>query len=226
MIPYLAIVATRRPGLEPGPITTDVSRERDSGSSLGLHRHRWLWVPAQGRDDVDGVRFKGHRHSIAIPRREAPEVLRFVSPKENRGRRESRVRAAPAVSCANVYKKTHTSIQVQRRQSGLPCAMVLRLMPRSPRRRIRSCHRHRRIKVCQSPVGPTHLRQFSTSNGCQDHTVLPYALAPFVCALLIAHRQSPPCDSSCAPDAAASTASHPASVTIAIRPSGGRDGDG
>src|SRR3984893_10947761 len=30
--------------------------------------------------------------------------------------------------------KTPTSIQVQRRQSGIPCAMVLRLMPCSPPR--------------------------------------------------------------------------------------------
>ena len=29
--------------------------------------------------------------------------------------------------------------------------------------------------VCQSPVGVTHLRKFSTSNGCQDHTTLPSA---------------------------------------------------
>ena len=32
---------------------------------------------------------------------------------------------------------THTSIQVQPEHSGIPCAMALRLMPRSPRRRIR-----------------------------------------------------------------------------------------
>jgi hypothetical protein len=43
------------------------------------------------------------------------------------------VRAAPAVSRANGQTKTHTSIQVQRRQSGLPCAMVLRLITCSPR---------------------------------------------------------------------------------------------
>jgi hypothetical protein len=35
------------------------------------------------------------------------------------------VRAAPAVPRANAQSKTHTSIQVQRKQSGLPCAMVL-----------------------------------------------------------------------------------------------------
>src|SRR3954468_6724462 len=52
---------------------------------------------------------------------------------EIRGRREDRVRAAPAVSRARLGKETHTSIQVQRKQSGLPCAMVLRLIARSPR---------------------------------------------------------------------------------------------
>jgi len=33
----------------------------------------------------------------------------------------------------DAQSKTHTSIQVQRRQSGLPCAMVLRLISCSPR---------------------------------------------------------------------------------------------
>jgi hypothetical protein len=50
-----------------------------------------------------------------------------------------------------------------------------------------SCHRHRRIKVHRNPVGLEDLRQLDTSNGCQDHTVLPSALASLVCALLIAH---------------------------------------
>src|SRR5258708_25782213 len=36
-----------------------------------------------------------------------------------------------------VHKNTHTSIQVQSEHPGIPCAMVLRLMPRSPRGRIR-----------------------------------------------------------------------------------------
>jgi hypothetical protein len=36
-----------------------------------------------------------------------------------------------------VHKNTHTSIQVQSEHSGIPRTMVLRLMPRSPRRRIR-----------------------------------------------------------------------------------------
>src|ERR1700729_784078 len=36
--------------------------------------------------------------------------------------------------CHDVHDKTHTSIQVQRKQSGLPCAMVLQLISCSPRR--------------------------------------------------------------------------------------------
>ena len=84
------------------------------------------------------------------------------------------MRAAPAVSCAKLCKETHTSIQVQRRQSAIPCG-GLRLMPRSPRRRIRLVTVVGGLKVCLGPVGPTHLRRLDTSNGCQDHTVLPYA---------------------------------------------------
>ena len=90
-----------------------------------------------------------------------------------------------------------------------------------------SCHRRLRIKTCPSPVGPTRLHRLDTSNGCQDHTVLPYASAPFVCMPPIAHGLiKPALPSRVTPDAAASTASRPASVTIANRPSVGRDGDG
>src|ERR1700716_1484842 len=90
-----------------------------------------------------------------------------------------------------------------------------------------SCHRHQRIKVCLSPVGPTCLHQLDTSNGCQDHTALPSATTSFVCAPFDRSRvfRQPALRSHRAPDAAASTASHPASVTIAIRPSVGQDGE-
>src|ERR1700692_3222277 len=66
----------------------------------------------------------------------ARALLERLSPRK-RGSRECRVRAAPAVSCAKLCEETHTSIQVQRKHSGIPRAMALRLMPCSPRRRIR-----------------------------------------------------------------------------------------
>jgi hypothetical protein len=85
------------------------------------------------------------RHSppetcLFLSRRGAPEWMQDFPPskegavRSQEGRREDRVRAAPAVPCAKVVNKTHTSIQVQRKQSGLPCAMVLQLIPCSPRR--------------------------------------------------------------------------------------------
>ena len=79
-------------------------------------------------------------------RRPSRDTLRprFANSFAPKGRREDRVRAAPAVPCAKVDKKTHTSIQVQRRQSGLPCAMALRLISCSPRR----------DRACLSPSSP------------------------------------------------------------------------
>ena len=77
---------------------------------------------------------------------------------------------------------------------------------------------------CLSPVGPTRLRRLSTSNGCQDHTVLPSAKASFVCAPFGRSRvfRQPALRPHHAPNAAASTASSPASMTMANAPLGDR----
>jgi len=53
----------------------------------------------------------------------------------NRGRREDRVLAAPAVPCAILRKQKHAHEHTgQREHSGLPCAMALRLTSCSSRR--------------------------------------------------------------------------------------------
>ncbi len=106
-------------------------------------------------------------------------------------------------------KETHTSIQVQRRQSGIPCAMVLRLMPCSPRRRILVCHRHHAdqranrsgwIDFTSADLAPaTGVR---TTRFCRTRS------APFVLrARGIAHEMRLALRLPCAPDAAASIAS-------------------
>jgi hypothetical protein len=62
-------------------------------------------------------------------------------------------RAAPAVSRAKLCKEAHTSIQVQRKQSGLACAMVLTVyFVISPAIGI-SCHRRWRLDDLACPVG-------------------------------------------------------------------------
>ena len=102
-------------------------------------------------------------HTSSFSRRRAPELCSSFAPSEKEdagdpqdraqrpsregaglpqeGSREDRVRAAPAVSRAKSEQNTHTSIQVQRKQSGLPCAMVLRLTSCSPWRPA-FCHHH------------------------------------------------------------------------------------
>ncbi len=94
----------------------------------------------------------------------------------NRGRGECRVPNAPAASRAKLSEAHERS---HHRSTGnhpaFPHAMVLRLISCSPRRRIRLVTVICGLKVCPSPVGPTRLRKFSTSNGCQNHTALPSA---------------------------------------------------
>src|SRR5450756_1021318 len=100
----------------------------------------------------------------------------------SRGRRESRVRAAPAVSCAKMHKKTHTSIQVQRRQSGLPCAMVYDLFRALP---------GDRAFLPPSPAKTFALANLTPASGRQDHTASPSAPPALVSRRLHVHRIPP-----------------------------------
>src|SRR5438105_7788585 len=120
---------------------------------------------------------------------------------QNRGRRECRVRAAPAVSCArNMHIGAHEHTG-QRKHSGIPCAMALRLISRSPRW----------SGLVVTVTGGTLPANLAPASRRQDHTTSPYALAFSSGAKK-------------APDAKASTASRdPRVVTIMIRPSCGRE---
>jgi len=160
---------------------------------------------------------------------------------ENRGRRECRALAAPAVPCAMGVVDARTSIQGQRKHSGIPHVAVLRLMPRSPRRRIRFCHRRWRIKADRTgwpdvasasltsatdarPTRFCRTQQSGFANRlrrtCPSLPKAQPSKAPFVCAPLDRSRETRPAIA-LAPDAAASTASRPAFLTIRIRPSCG-----
>ena len=137
------------------------------------------------------------------------------------------------------------SIQVQRKHSGLPCAMALRLMPRSPRRRILACHRHQRISDFAEPgwvrntsADLTPATGAGTTRFCRTQPDFakrsagrllpdeePYEAGFSVVRLHAAHRsrKNRPATTLRA-DAAASTASQPAFVTIANAPHLPRDG--
>src|SRR5260370_20394074 len=98
--------------------------------------------------------------------------------------------------------------------------MALRLISRSPRRRIRLVTVTAGLMAHPIRLDQTRHRQLDTSNGCRDHTVLPYALASFVLHAVLAHGK-PPCEHTCAPTLPRPPHPRPTSVTIAIRPSCG-----
>jgi hypothetical protein len=143
------------------------------------------------------------------------------------------VRAAPAVSRANMHRqKAHTSIQVQRKQSDIPCAMALRLMPRSPRRRIRLVTVTAGLMAQSDPVGsissPTawHQQRVSGPHGfaVRSHPSSPKGFAGHGAVRLAradrSQAKTRPAIST-RDDAAASTASYPNVRDDGQRPSKG-----
>ena len=89
-------------------------------------------------DDSEYVALALPFPNIASPSRGTiARDLHFVVPRKTEGAGNAGCALHPRSRVQDCTKKAHTSIQVQRRQSGIPCAMALRLMPCSPRRRIR-----------------------------------------------------------------------------------------
>jgi hypothetical protein len=108
---------------------------------------------------------------FAFSRRISPELCIFVWPSPNRGHREDRVLAAPAVPraiCANKTAHEHTG---QRQHSGLPCAMALRLTSCSPRRT---------ALLPPSPRRKETPRNLAPAPRRPNHTTSPYASGAYV----------------------------------------------
>src|ERR1700682_3873237 len=112
------------------------------------------------------------RGAESFSRRNAPEVYLNLGPPKNRGRRESRVRAAPAVSCAMCTKKCaheHTGSAESIRPSlrnGFTAYSAL-----SP------------VTGCFATVAPEKrllLTNLTPASGRQDHTTSPSASAALV----------------------------------------------
>ena len=110
-----------------------------------------------------------------------PSFARNLLDPPIRGRREYRVRAAPAVSCAKRAQKhahEHTGSAETLRHSlrnGFTAYSVL-----SP------------VSRALLPPSPARLNaNLTPASGCQEHTSLPYAHAPFVYRRIRVHRIPP-----------------------------------
>jgi hypothetical protein len=162
----------------------------NTGSSAGAcHRAAPRADPVADDDGRDSI-FKHHhcRHSFAISPRNSREFFRkLAAPEIQRAQGMPGARRARSLACnvKKAYEHSHHGHAGNR--PAFPAQWFYGLLRALPGVRILGCHRHRRIMVCQSPVGVTRLRKFSTSNGCQDHTTSPSASAPFVSAPEFAH---------------------------------------
>jgi hypothetical protein len=118
---------------------------------------------------------------------------RFAKNTLERQRAQGRpgARCTRGLACKMHIAKTHTSIQVQRKHSGLPCAVVLTVTSCSPWR----------PGFLATIINGSLPADLTPASGCQDHTTSPSA----TCAVRLTH-------------AVASTASRPALVTLANAP--------
>jgi hypothetical protein len=122
---------------------------------------------------------------------------------------------------------------------GIPCAMVLRLMARSPRRRIHLVTVIGGLVILPGPVGPAKISTdltpatgARTTRFCRTQPPA-FAETGFVgfwrrssCARDIAHGTNPPCDFDLAPTLPRPPHPAPTFVTMANAPLSGRDSDG
>ena len=123
---------------------------------------------------------------LVLAARIRPRFALSLCPRETEGAGKAGCRLAPAVP---VQKKVHrANHRYSRDIPALPARMVLTAYSALFPATNSSCHRHRRIEWCaRSGWIRNHLRRLDTSNGCQDHTALPSATAPFVLRAAIAH---------------------------------------
>ena len=133
-------------------------------------------------------------------------------------------RRTRSLVCEVVVKNAHEYSQRSHRKSpGIPArngfTAYVELSPVTGL----FCHRRQRIMFLSKPGwADSNSANLTPASGRQDHTILPSAKASLVSVLLIAHGfKNPPCDPIARKTLPRPPHPHPASVTIAIRPSGG-----
>ena len=160
------------------------------------------------------------KHTLRVLAARFARGLHERCPSQREGAGNAGCALHPRSRVQDAQRKAHTSIQVQRKQSGIPCAMALRLMPCSPRRRIRLVTVAAGLRLID-PVGSTSpppslapATGVGTTRFCRTQHQRRSS-----CALAKAFVFAPRPLTAIRPaitlraDAAASTASHPAFVT-------------
>jgi len=115
--------------------SSSLRAQRSNPSNRETSKHGLLRFARNDGAGVPDSIFKQQTRLRDPAARSARTLLETSRPKEIRGRRECRMRAAPEVSCAPCTKAMHTSIQVKRRHPTFPAQWLyglLRALPGEP----------------------------------------------------------------------------------------------
>ena len=159
------------------PFHSGARRKLDCFVASAFARRRASADKSAPRNDVITFRIQisNSRCASAFSRRHVARVLRECCPSKEEGAGNAGCALHPRSRVQNGQRKTHTSIQVQRRQSDIPCAMALRLIPRSPRRIGLCCLRRLRIAGSSAPgradLPSADLTPTAEASGPHDFTV-------------------------------------------------------
>jgi hypothetical protein len=184
-----------------------------------------LWRAVKGHFNFQNSRQRhcsNSRYACATPRRDAPESCIYLSPHGGRG--ECRVPVAPAASCALVLVESTRVTTSTPESPGIPARNGFNsYVALSPVTGL-FCHRRPRISGLSAPgradLPSAKLDASVGASGPHDFAVRDQHLSS--ARLVIAHRSlDPPCDPLARKTLPRPPPPHPASVTIAIRPSGG-----
>jgi len=122
------------------------------------------------------------RHTLSISPHVFARGVHLFHALQSEGAGKAGCALHPRSRVQIVQKKAHTSIQVQRRQSDFPCAMVLTAASCSPRR----------SGFLVTVASQTLLRGLTPASRRQDHTTWPSASqAPLVKSATRVHRIPP-----------------------------------
>ncbi|MDB5515116.1 MAG: hypothetical protein JWQ17_1874 [Tardiphaga sp.] len=140
------------------------------------------------RNDVVRSRFKQQTHVRLLAAWFARALLGTSVPSKKREQGMPDARCTRGLVCKIVRRTAHEhtgSAEALRHslRNGFTAYAVLSPATNS------SCHRRCRLDGSSIRSDRGRHRQLDTSNGCRDHTVLPYALAPFVLRAGIAHEK-------------------------------------
>ena len=146
-------------------------RQRQPHRTISAGGYGSLRIAQATTEEFSDFNFKEPTHLRDLAARFRPRFALELPAHENRGRREDRVRAAPAVSCAKCAQRTRTrAYRFSGNTPAFPAQWVDGLLRALPGERL-FCHRR---------LHRAYHRNLMPAPRRQDHTTSPYASCAYV----------------------------------------------